>query len=185
VPNQLSDPKWKLGPPEPTHSHTDHSIHPESFVYDFDGPGRDEADETDGTILTTVIEAAECSRDGCEAEIYHRHCYTAESLSDRLQQTLLYVVKQKYDFVDNADITDDVIAEYVAANAVMIDHDGEYPIVGIQFDDDETYNRPLSYDGDGDDVLGYVYPEQTFTTNTAGGECYGAPDRPSPEPYGL
>jgi len=183
--NRLSDPAWKKGPKGPTHSHSEHKIHPESFVYDFDGPGRDEADETDGSILTVVIEAATCARDGCDAEIHHRHCYTAESLSDRLQQTLLYAVKRKYDFVDEPVITDDVIAEYVAANAVVIDHDSEYPIMGIQFDGDETYNRPLSYDGDGNDVLGYVYPERTFTTNTAGGECYGTPDRQSPEPYGL
>lgn len=182
----ISDPKWKSGPPEPKHSHSDHAIHPEDYVYDFDGPGRDEADAIDGTIMTVVIEGARCSREGCDAEISKRHCYVAEALSDRAQQALLYAVRTKYDFVDDVSIEDDVVMEYVAANNIIIDYDGEYPIVGIQFDSDESYNRPEVHSHYDDlDVLGYVYPTKTFTTNTATGQCYGTPDRPSPEPHGL
>lgn len=187
MPNRLPDPKWKSGPPEPTHSHSDHAILFEDYVYDFDGPSVKEAENTDGTILTTVIEAAGCRRDGCDAEITHSHCYTAESFSDRLQQALLYAIRRQYDFVDDSvSITDDIIAEYVAANNVIIDHDGEYPIIGILFDGDDSYNRPMKHsNSDDSNVLGYVYPTKTFTTNTADGQCYGQPDPPSHEPYGL
>jgi len=184
---RLSDPKWKSGPPEPKHSHSDHAIHPEDYVYDFDGPGRDEADTIDGTIMAVVIEAAECSREGCDASVSRRHCYVAEALSDRAQQALLYAVRNKYDFVDDSvSIEDDIVMEYVAANTIIVDYDGEYPIVGIQFDDDESYNRPMEHGHyDDPDVLGYVYPTKTFTSNDARGPCHGRPEQPSHEPHGL
>lgn len=181
MPNRLSDPKWKSGPPEPKYSHSEHAIHPEDYVYDFDGPGRDEAEAIDGTIMTVVIEGARCSREGCDAEVRNRHCYVAEALSDRTQQALLYAIEFDVDH-----ITDDVVAEYVAANALMVDHDGEYPIVGIQFDNDESYNRPMEHSHYEDpNVLGYVYPTETFTTNTATGSCHGRSEPPSHEPHGL
>jgi len=177
----ISDPDWKSGPPEPKHSHSEHQIHPEDAVFDFDGPSVEEVEAVDGTICTTVVESMGCSRDGCNAEIYHSHCYTIESVSDRVQQVLLYAV----DF-DDVTITDDVIVEYIAKNTVIVDYD-ETPIIGFQFDDDNTYNRPeMSHSHPDDkDVLGYVYPVRTFTDNTATGACHGRADPPSHEPYGL
>jgi len=182
----VSDPSWKSGPPEPKHSHSDHAIHPEDYVYDFDGPGRDEAEAIDGTIMAVVIETAQCSREGCDANISRRHCYVAEALSNSAQQALLYAVRTEYDFVDDdVSIEDDVVMEYVAANNIIVDHDGEYPTVGIQFDDDESYNRPIKHSHSDDlDVLGYVYPTETFTDD-AYGACNGQPEPPSYEPHGL
>lgn len=180
----VSDPAWKSGPPEPTHSHTEHRIHDEDFVYDFDGPGRDEADDVNGTIHTVVIEAATCRREGCDASISKRHVYTVESFNARTQQVLLYAVRRKWG--DNSiQLTDDVVIEYLANNVVIVDYDME-PILGIQFDDDETYTSPEVHGYyEDDDVLGYVYPTRTFTSNDARGPCHGRPEEPSPEPYGL
>jgi len=183
MPNRLSDPKWKSGPPEPKHRHSDHAIHPEDYVYDFDGPGRDEAEGVDDTIMTVVIEAAECSREGCDVAISKRHAYTLESLSERTQQALLYAVRQQLG--DDVELADQVVIEYAAVNNIVVDYSG-VPILGIQFDSDESYNRPEVHGYyEDDDVLGYIYPTRTFTSNNARGTCHGRPEPPSHEPYEL
>lgn len=149
-------PSPPTNPPEPKHTHSDHDVFPEDAVYDFDGPGVDEAEAVEGDVLTVVRERLSCRRDGCDASGGDNHIYTTEGVSDRLMAALEYASNDKYE---------EAVLEYFAMNAVIVDYD-ETPIVGVEF---------------GDDVLGYVYPETSQSAGRLGGTCHGQPEPPDPE----
>jgi len=61
----ISDPSWKKGPKGPTHSHSEHEIYAEDYVYDIDGPSVAQAERYHSPVVVDVIEGAECMREGC------------------------------------------------------------------------------------------------------------------------
>lgn len=153
MPNNLSDPSWKSGPPEPKYSHNDHDIYPEDFVYDFDGPSKKQADKYHSEIFTVVIEGAECGREGCDCGITNYHIYTLADVGGDVIQRVGEYLEEKYDFP----IDDELLTEHCAMNCEIIDYDDDSPVLGITV---------------GDDVLGYITPTDT-ESGSISGTCHG------------
>jgi hypothetical protein len=79
------EPAWKSGPTyeEPTSS--EHAISSDNFrleYADWDGFGRDEEAMVEGDPLVVLMERAECSRDGCDADYRRRLLFTTHTLTD-------------------------------------------------------------------------------------------------------
>ena len=144
-------PSPPTNPPEPSHSHSEHRMSHEP-VFDIDGPSVSEDEAVDGPVACVIREVFTCRRDGCEASDSRRHIYALNDFSERVQKAISHASSDKY---DNADV------EYAAMNVDVVDHDGEYPIVGVQF---------------GDHTLGYLYPAETMRDDNTGGQCYGRVD---------
>jgi len=144
-------PQPATNPPEPSHSHSEHRLGHDP-IFDIDGPSVSEDEAVDGPVACVIREVFTCRRDGCEASDDKRHIYALNDFSERVQQSINYASNDEYDEAE---------VEYAAMNVDVVDHDGEYPIVGIQF---------------GDDTLGYLYPTETMRDDDTGGECYGHED---------
>lgn len=162
--NQVPDPSWKSGPPEPNHHHSEHAIDPEPAGYDFDGFGRDEMEEVDGEALVTIQEAYSCHRDGCDAMPRKRHLYTSLEASTWLHKACERAGHGGLDVEPTYnDEWSELAVEYFAMNATIVDYD-HVPIVGVEF---------------GEDTFGYVYPEVTKEDDFSG-SCYGRSE-PNPD----
>lgn len=156
---QLKDPSWKSGPTYSEPADSDHAMDIEPAGIDIDGIGVDEAEQTDETLICAAQEAFLCHRDMCDAMTTKRHVYALEDLTDDERAA----VADRIEWTD--DPTDEDLIEWIATHVEVVDY-SEAPIIG-------------------EDGVGlYITRTETFV-DSAHGPCYGEPDRPDPEPYGL
>lgn len=166
-------PSPPTNPPEPRYTHSDHCLNEEP-LFDFDGPGVDESEMVDSPITVVVRERYTCRREGCDASGGYNHLYTLDGLSDGVRKAVRHAARQQswYDHVEDGKhhpVTEEDEVEYVAMNATIVEYDHK-PILGIEF---------------GEDVFGYVRPDESVEKGHIDGECFGQPERPSHEPRGL
>lgn len=139
----VPDPKWKSGPPEPKHHHSEHAIRPVGKdAYDIDGVSKREAEQVDGVALVAVREAFYCQREGCEISPGITHLYSSEDVSRGLKQACEHAGVEW--------------VEYFAEHCTVVDYSDGF-ILGVEF---------------GDDVLGYVEPQVSIREGF-GGPCHG------------
>lgn len=161
-------PSPPTSPPGPKYEHSEHRVREEP-TFDFDGPGKSEAEQVDAPIFTVVRERYRCRREGCEARGGYNHVYTLSDLSRGLTQAVRYAVENAEWFSGDMTLAEGM-CEYASVNAEVVEYDGEQPVLAITF---------------GEARLGYVTPGVSVSKGSLDGSCNGRPLEPNPEPYGL
>jgi len=165
---RISDPAWKSGPPEPTHSHSEHAIYEDDEApYDIDGFGVDEVEMVEGEPLVTIQERRTCHRDGCDASHVRRLLFTTEGLTDAQQRRL-----ERHSGADDLAAYAHERAERIDVETIRVKLSGESPDSVENSSDDES-------------VDGIPISAERIVEEEPVGQCNGRPEPPSPEPYGL
>lgn len=159
--NGRSNPSPPTNPPEPKPTSSEHDMLLEDAVYDHDGPSVSQQEQADSSILHVITEHVACRRDGCDAAHTVDYLYTMADVSRRLEDAVRGAVRRR----EHASWADDhseaeLMAEYVATHAVIVDYD-EGPVLGVEI---------------GEDILGYWTHSDTDHRRDASGPCYGHVD---------
>lgn len=94
-------PKPPTNPSEPEYSNEDHDYPEEPDTIIFDGPGREQQNRTDYTIITVLINKYQCRRDGCDAVKTERLLFAAEDvLENNISQEKIEKMAANAEFQD-------------------------------------------------------------------------------------